>query len=362
MRAGSSSFLYKGYVLALATFAFTLATSDHARIVQAEAMPAAVEVGFVGDLSFAGRRDPPAGVLADVRSLLSSPDLTLVNVEGLFLAAPAPAYREARLEITASPHYAAALAGAGVDLIGTANNHAWDAGAAGVTEHLAHLAPLAIPTFGSSVTEDAAYAPRREASAVGCLSFIPATLKSNRPARPGAHIAFYGPRAPRPLDALTTLVTAERAAGCAPIVYVHWGREARPSPDASVVTTGHALVDAGAALVVGHHPHVLQGASWRGDGAIAWSLGNFVFTNRDPDKRRSGVLVASFTPGARDEPPRLAALALAPVTIDRRTLRPRPATTREARDHLTTLGARSRPFGTSVHLDARGLLVFEPPR
>jgi poly-gamma-glutamate capsule biosynthesis protein CapA/YwtB (metallophosphatase superfamily) len=344
-------------VPAIATFA-TLTSIIGALVAASE--PATTRIGFVGDVSFAGRSDPPEAVLGEVRSLLASPDLTLANLEGLFLATPAPSYREARLDISASPGYARALAHLGLDLIGTANNHAWDAGAQGVIEHLEHLAPLAIATFGSGASEAEAYAPKRHQVAAGCLSFIPATLKSNRPSRPGAHVAWYGAGAPRPVAALTELVAREHAAGCAPIVYIHWGLEGRPLPDAGVVDIGHALVDAGATLVVGHHPHVLQGVSFRADGAIAWSLGNFVFTNRTPEKRRSGMLEATLAKSDAG-PPQLERLVLVPVTIDAATLRPRPATERERRDHLATLSARSRPFGTRVELVADAIVFSRGP-
>lgn len=309
-----------------------------------------VHVGFVGDVSFAGRGDDPAEVFAGVRSILDGPDLTVGNVEGLLLAAGAPRYGEARLDISAHPRWAEALARSGIDLFGTANNHAWDAGAHGVLGHLEALAGIA--TFGSGPTAEQAFAPVRRQTAAGCLSFVPATLKSNRARQDGASVAWYGARGERSLAALEALVRSERAAGCAPIVFVHWGREARPFPDGAVIDIGHALADAGAALVVGHHPHVLQGFTWRetphGEAAIAWSLGNFVFKNRDPDKRRTGLLEATFITSAADRPPTLDALAFIPMTIDARTFRPRPATAAEAAATARALAERSERMRVHV--------------
>ncbi len=250
--------------------------------------PEPTRLDFIGDVSFAGRSDAPAAVFAEVAPTLRAATFAVANVEGLLLAGGAPTYREARLDISASPRYAEAFVDSGVDLLGTANNHSWDASSDGVRENLRHLARW--PTFGSGTNDDAR-APVRKMFTTGCVSFVPATLKSNRPARPDAVVAYYPADA---LDALYALVRDERAAGCAPIVYVHWGREAVPAPPRAVVVVGEALVKAGAAAVVGHHPHVLQGITLRdgphGRVPIAWSLGNFVFKNRDPDKRRTGIL------------------------------------------------------------------------
>lgn len=296
-------------------------------------------VGFVGDVSFAGRADQPIDVFADVRARLAAPSFTVANAEGLLLEWPAPSYRESRLDISAPTRWAAAWQGSGVDLLGTANNHAWDAGAEGVRANLTALADKGQRTWGSAVAGSAsadaaadAYRPFRLQSPAGCLSFVPATLKSNRAAEPGAAVAVYGPKG-RATDELLALVTAERAAGCAPIVSIHWGTEGRERPDAEVVKLGRALADAGAALVVGHHPHVLQGFEWRGATPIAWSLGNFVFSNREPKKRWTGMLVATFTEG------RVAALAFEPMTIDPRTFRPVPSDARAAAKRLAALSS-----------------------
>jgi poly-gamma-glutamate synthesis protein (capsule biosynthesis protein) len=329
-------------------------------------------VGFVGDVSFAGQRGRPEDVFAGVREVLSRPDLTVCNVEGLLLAGGAPKYGEARLDISANPRWAAAFGASGIDLLGTANNHSWDAGAAGVLEHLGHLEDTGLPVLGigrrsaEASAEVAARAPRRIQSSVGCLSIVPATLKSNRPAERGeaqahdkagpvAAVAWYSSDddtrpGQRPLADLLALVRTERAAGCAPIVSIHWGREGKPRPDRQVIAVGDALVEAGAALVVGHHPHVLQGFEWRGDAAIAWSLGNFVFANRDPDKRRTGLLEARFASAMGASPgdvastagaPRLVELAFTPMTIAPETFTPRLATPRELGPHRDAAKARS---------------------
>ena len=75
------------------------------------------------------------------------------------------------------------------------------------------------------------------------------------------------------------------------IVSVHWGNEYVTAPSAAQIGFGRGLIDAGAALVLGHHPHVLQPIEEYGDGLIAYSLGNFVFDQDwGPLTRGGGML------------------------------------------------------------------------
>jgi hypothetical protein len=69
---------------------------------------------------------------------------------------------------------------------------------------------------------------------------------------------------------------------------LHSGFEGRTAPNAWQVDAAHAAIDAGAALVIGAHPHVLQGAARYKNGLVAYSLGNFVFETADA--RTSAIL------------------------------------------------------------------------
>ena len=71
---------------------------------------------------------------------------------------------------------------------------------------------------------------------------------------------------------------------------LHWGEEFLDYPSASQVVFAHKLVDAGASLILGHHPHVLQGIERYKGAVIAYSLGNFVFDMWQSPTRVSMVL------------------------------------------------------------------------
>lgn len=90
----------------------------------------------------------------------------------------------------------------------------------------------------------------------------------------------------------------------------------RPPPRAAA----RRLIDGGADLVIGHHPHILHGLERHGDGLIAYSLGNFLFANTNERSRHSGVLRVRYRPGQRC-PERA---SFHPVWLGEAPTRPRP--------------------------------------
>jgi poly-gamma-glutamate synthesis protein (capsule biosynthesis protein) len=323
-----------------------------------------VELLFVGDVSFAGRRPPKAAhptqaenPLRHFAARFTAADLAIANGEGLLVETPPASYAEARLDIGASPRWARAYKDAGIDLVGLANNHSWDSGAPGVLENRRHLEATGVAVYGAGATDADATTPYTLRRGDAChVAIVPATLKSNRPPKRGAAVAFFP--GDDGLSRLTAQVAALVREGCFVIVSVHWGREGVPLPPGDVVRAGHALVDAGAAVVVGHHPHVLQGVEFYQGGVIAYSLGNYVFVNRAIEKRRTGVLSLRIADaGGRA---RLDRIGLIPAVIHPSDFSPRPATSSEATALVKVLASGSQKFGTRVSQDGE-LITFTAP-
>lgn len=93
------------------------------------------------------------------------------------------------------------------------------------------------------------------------------------------------------------------------VVSLHWGEEYLHVPSGAQIELAHAMVDAGATLLLGHHPHVLQGLERYRDGLIAYSLGNFVFDSWQKPTREAGVLKCKLDRGVVTE------FSLAPLSI-----------------------------------------------
>jgi len=217
---------------------------------------------------------------APVADLLAAADLTFANLETPI--APRAGQGARSFVFNAPPAAARALKRAGVDLVSVANNHMFDQGRAGFEETLRQLEAVGLPYVGAGEAG-------RESG--------PRTVELN-----GIHVAFLGyaygfnqsgnacpPRPSSPclkaslLDperAVAEVAAAAREAD-AVVVSVHWGIEYADQPRQSEVDLAHRLAEAGALVVLGHHPHVLQPVELyrRGDGRtalIAYSLGNFV--------------------------------------------------------------------------------------
>ncbi len=270
-------------------------------------------------------------------------DLAIANMEGVLMRHD-PKYADQKLNLWAPWASGQIFKPAGIGLVGTANNHAFDGRDVGVLETLRHLKKTGVHVMGTGPTEADARRPFLFRKGPACVAFVPGTTKSNKGVRGRARVAFYPPRRqPELLERVRQ--TRKRCAFV--VVYLHWGTEKLHVPKRKIRAFGHQLIQAGASLVVGHHPHVLEGVEFRPGGVIVYSLGNFVFSNPTAPTRRTGVLWVELTKEAQ---PRLKRLELLPAQIYRRDYTPRPATRPQAEDLLRRMQRYCRPFGTQVVL------------
>jgi poly-gamma-glutamate synthesis protein (capsule biosynthesis protein) len=259
-----------------------------------------IVVAAVGDLMLAGsvgRRiaaDPPQDPFAAVAPILRSADLAVGNLECAIATGGTPEKKS--WTFRAPPAAAEVLASAGVDVVTLANNHVLDYGKDGLKETLAFLDAAKIAHTGAGMTEADAHAPARVRARGRTLAFLGYVKVSVEGGVPGgfdtqtweAHgdapgVAWADP------DRIASDVAAARAGGAdVVIVMLHSGIEGQTAPNAWQIDAAHAAIDAGAALVIGAHPHVLQGAARYKSGFIAYSLGNFVFEG--PDGQASAIL------------------------------------------------------------------------
>jgi len=91
-------------------------------------------------------------------------------------------------------------------------------------------------------------------------------------------------------EGMVSSVRSAADSGDLVIVSLHWGTEYMHYPDSDQRRQAEALVDAGASVILGHHPHVCQGVQRIGASLVAYSMGNFVFDQIWPDTRWSAIL------------------------------------------------------------------------
>lgn len=244
----------------------------------------------VGDLMLGRGMASRLGVLAQVAPEIRAADLALGNFEG---AIPVPgthpadlpsddAYEPYRLLVPASA--AGELRGAGFDLLSLANNHRLDAGEAGLQNTLAELGAAGITALGEGI--DASSASRWAVRQFKDVSI--AILAFNRVPLPPfltGNTSLDIHREPTD-DMLSELVRQARAQADVVIVSLHWGEEYQLQPNPGQKELAIALLQAGADLVLGHHPHVVQEIEithLEGEESpprsqlVAYSLGNFAF-------------------------------------------------------------------------------------
>jgi poly-gamma-glutamate synthesis protein (capsule biosynthesis protein) len=188
-------------------------------------------------------------------------------------------------KFNARPELLASLKRAGVDIVSVANNHAMDAGVDGLKRTLAGIESSGLAFTGAGRTKAEAGEVRYLCANdifVGFLSYTYSTnerLPKRRAAEPGVNILRHG-SAEDLVRAAEAVWTARRSADLV-VVLLHWGDEYATAPTAWQREAARTLVAAGADVILGHHPHVLQPIETilDSDGrraVVAYSLGNFI--------------------------------------------------------------------------------------
>lgn len=241
------------------------------------------DTGFGRDLTRFSDEWGMDAVLDPTKPLLQAPDLTVANYEGVIAPEGAGEKQSGPFRFRSKPEAAEALARNGFDLFSLANNHAMDYGPAGLKATIDLFAAAGVKTFGAGMKKKDAYQPlitEVRGITIAWLGYTavvdpPHTLKDwgDKGTR-----AWLDPRDTSPL--LKAVAAAKQHADVV-IVQLHWGHEYTTCPDAWQVKTAQAAIDAGASLVIGHHPHVIQDVETYKGGFIAYSLGNFLFDQDD---------------------------------------------------------------------------------
>ena len=208
-----------------------------------------------------------------------------------------------RFTFKGRPAFAASLANAGIDAVSLGNNHAADFGRASVVDTMRALARAGVAFSGAGTSAATALRPASLSSNGHRVAFIAATdiipsgfaATSRLPgvgvARPPTRLLYEVRRANRTHDVV--------------VVMIHWGTERSTVPSSRQRALARALIDAGADIVLGSHPHVWQPCEMYRGRFIAYSLGNFVFFPGNYNGRYTGILelivdgrrlVVRFTP------------------------------------------------------------------
>jgi len=164
----------------------------------------------------------------------------------------------------------------GFDLLNLANNHTWDHGVAGWESSLRSLHEHGINTIGH---------PK---NMIFDSDILETEIK-------GIKIAFLGINDTNfkvDWEAFKSKIKELDHRNDFVIINIHWGQEYQNSPNLHQRDKAHGIIDSGADLIIGHHPHVIQAVEWYKGRAIYYSLGNFVFDQYFSDAVQKGLAIA----------------------------------------------------------------------
>ncbi|PWV99688.1 poly-gamma-glutamate synthesis protein (capsule biosynthesis protein) [Paenibacillus cellulosilyticus] len=313
-----------------------------------------IRLAFVGDLLLGssvettmrkqGLDYPFSGAL----DYLLSPDITAGNLENPITTRGIPAANK-QYVFKGSPDLLPPLKEAGFDIVSLANNHTLDQGTEGLLDTIAALKDAGIANVGGGNDDTEAFAPvvlEANGIKVAYLSVSRVVPEGSWKAdknHPGVAEAYDSTRA------VAAIAKAKQEADLV-VMMVHWGVERADQPVEHQTTLARQFIDAGADLVIGSHPHVMQGFEQYKGKWIAYSLGNFIFNvTTTPRTKETGVLDAVCTKDGECN------LTFHPMVSDQSRPAPvEPEKAKELTDYLTSI---SKAFGVKV--DEAGIITAQ---
>lgn len=264
-----------------------------------------VTLGFVGDILFDDEYAIMAnlinrggtiekGISADLLSEMQKTDILVANNEFPYTRRGMPTEGKT-YTFRADPDTVAYLHDMGVDVAVLANNHIFDFGEEGLLDSLDTLSAAGIPYIGAGRNLQEASAPVYFIVNDIKIAIVAATQieRLDHPDTRGADENTSGVFRCLHPEKLYEAVAQAKENSDFVIVYVHWGTENVSEPDWAQLEQGAGLAKAGADLVIGAHPHCLQGITYQGETPVIYSLGNFWFNSRTVDTGMIQVEIAN---------------------------------------------------------------------
>lgn len=273
----------------------------------------------------------------NVSELFTADDMTIVNLECVLTTSEEPA-PDRTYNIKGDPSYADILTAGGVEAVSMANNHKNDFGAQGISDTTAALDEAGVVyAYDSNVGIYETKGIR-----IGFVSVNETSM--------GAGVE----------QLLKDGIGKLQEEGVDLILACcHWGTEGENYPEEYQQSLGHKCIDWGADLVIGHHPHVLQGVEEYQGKYIIYSLANFCFgANRNPTDKDTMIIqqTFTFTDGVKQDATELRMIPCSVSSVSTRNdYCPTPQTGDEAQRIIDRVNEYSRDLG--VEFDGNGYAI-----
>lgn len=230
---------------------------------------------FYYDTSFNAYYDAQGAdyFFANIKSILESDDLSIINMEGTLTESTERNWET--FAFKGAPEFVSVLSGSSVEAANVANNHSHDYGDQSFEDTKNTLKEAGITPFGYDDT-------------------AVITVKGIKVGLVGIYELYD--HLERMQQLRDNIAKVKKDGADLIITIFHWGNERETVPDSNQVTLAHAAINYGADLVVGHHPHVLQGIEEYRGKYIVYSLGNFCFGgNSSPSDMDTMIFQQTFT-------------------------------------------------------------------
>lgn len=239
-------------------------------------------ISFVGDISFNGIYDElllnkwPNFPFEQIKIEFDKSNIVLGNLESPFAQGSKVPEFSMKTPLKANRRYIEGLKWAGFRILNLSNNHILDYGENGAINTQKILEEHDIEHFGYGkdlVSAKAMKILTADSLKIGFVGYTDIVIDS--PFWAGSDTRGV---AKFDIDSAVKETTENRKLVDVLIINLHWGIEYFYLPTPDQIVAARKLIDAGADIIIGHHPHVLQGLERYKDGIIAYSLGNFLFS------------------------------------------------------------------------------------
>ena len=299
--AGKHMRLFASILIALPVMTFSVNREDHPSGSTETGLVVlgrdSVSILAVGDLMLAGSMAPvlrqygPDYPFDSVRTIIRNSDIAMANLEAPF--ADCGEAHDKKYTFRMRPDAVSGIKNAGFDLCTLANNHILDYGREGLAQTLQVLNSAGLAYCGAGMNRNEAEDPCIVTSHGIRVGFLAYSL--TYPEDFWATLSRCGTAFPRQ-SALEKNIREIKQMADVVVVSFHWGGERMEHPKPYQREYARRVIDLGADVVIGHHPHVIQGIEKYKNKLIFYSLGNFAFGSTNPCYRE-GVMIKIWVNG-----------------------------------------------------------------
>lgn len=278
----------------------------------------------------------------DVSQITSEADISVVNLE-TSVSTRGETKKPKGFGFRSAPETLLGLKNSGIDLVSLANNHIMDFGNDALSDTLTSLSNYDIKYVGAG--ENLSQAEKlvtieSNGNTIGYLAYtsiLPWKEWSATETSSGA-----APLYPNNYDDILQTINIANDTVDILVIMLHWGTEYQNTPNEWQIELAHKMVDNGADLIIGHHPHILQGIEFYEETPILYSIGNFIFLKKDDEAGKTGAFEIIFENGS------FKSGQIYPVYIKYTKANLLTPEDELGKEIISMLNDLSQPFGTTV--------------